>query len=188
MNVYDFDGTIYNGDSSIDFYLFCLKKNPKILKYVPKQLKATILYKIKKITKTEMKESFFAFLKDIDVKKSLKEFWKKKEQRIKEWYLTEKKDDDLIISASPEFLLAPICKNLGIKHLIASQVNSSTGKFEDENCKGEKKVECFNKEYKNTTINNFYSDSLSDEPLAKIANKAFFVTGNKIEDWPKHNN
>ena len=25
MNVYDFDGTIYNGDSTIDFYLYCIK-------------------------------------------------------------------------------------------------------------------------------------------------------------------
>ena len=24
--VYDFDGTIYNGDSSIDFFFFCLRK------------------------------------------------------------------------------------------------------------------------------------------------------------------
>ena len=28
---------------------------------------------------------------------------------------TDKKDDDIIISASPEFLLKPICERLGIK-------------------------------------------------------------------------
>ena len=27
MNVYDFDKTIYDGDSTLDFYLFSLKKN-----------------------------------------------------------------------------------------------------------------------------------------------------------------
>lgn len=26
MNVYDFDKTIYDGDSTIDFYLYCVKK------------------------------------------------------------------------------------------------------------------------------------------------------------------
>lgn len=31
MNVYDFDKTIYAGDSTIDFYLFCLKRQPAIL-------------------------------------------------------------------------------------------------------------------------------------------------------------
>ena len=30
MNVYDFDKTIYYGDSTADFYLFCLKRHKKI--------------------------------------------------------------------------------------------------------------------------------------------------------------
>ena len=24
VNIYDFDGTIYDGDSTLDFYMFCL--------------------------------------------------------------------------------------------------------------------------------------------------------------------
>ena len=47
MNVYDFDNTIYDGDSSIDFYLFCLKKNKKVIYLLPKQFLAFTLYKIK---------------------------------------------------------------------------------------------------------------------------------------------
>ena len=47
MDVYDFDGTIYDGDSSIDFYLFCLKKNIKLLRYIPGQVLYAILYKFK---------------------------------------------------------------------------------------------------------------------------------------------
>ena len=35
VNIYDFDGTIYDGDSSIDFYLFCLRKNVSIIKFLP---------------------------------------------------------------------------------------------------------------------------------------------------------
>ena len=58
MNVYDFDDTIYRGDSSVDFYIFCLRKNIKLLKYLPKQIKAVILYKLKKIDKNKMKEIF----------------------------------------------------------------------------------------------------------------------------------
>ena len=35
-------------------------------------------------------------------------------------------------------------------------------------------------------IDNFYSDSLSDTPMALCAEKAHFVTNNaqKVEDWP----
>ena len=47
LNVYDFDKTIYDGDSSIDFYLFCLKRKKSIILLLPKQVFAMILYKLK---------------------------------------------------------------------------------------------------------------------------------------------
>ena len=31
MNVYDFDDTIYAGDSTVDFFFYCLKKKPAIV-------------------------------------------------------------------------------------------------------------------------------------------------------------
>ena len=42
INGYDFDETIYDGDSSVDFYFFCLGKNKKVLKQLPDQLKGFI--------------------------------------------------------------------------------------------------------------------------------------------------
>lgn len=183
MNVYDFDGTIYNGDSSIDFYIFCLKKNLKIVRYIPKQIKAIALYKFNKINKTEMKQNFFVFVQGIDVNNYLKLFWKKNRHKIKKWYLDIKKGDDLIISASPEFLLRPICEKLEIKNLIASNVDINTGIFKSKNCKGKTKVDFYKKIYGDTKINCFYSDSLSDEPLAKISESAYLVNGNRIKEW-----
>ena len=35
MRVFDFDNTIYDGESVIDFYLFSLRRNPKVARYVP---------------------------------------------------------------------------------------------------------------------------------------------------------
>lgn len=94
MNVYDFDETIYNGDSTIDFYLYCLKSNIKLLKYLPKQIKSILLFKLKKIDRTEMKENFFCFLKDVDIEKSVESFWKQKEesQKIKNRLFNIKKN------------------------------------------------------------------------------------------------
>ena len=64
MNVYDFDGTIYDGDSSIDFYLFCIKRKPSILfRSIIKQLSGAILYAIKRIPKEKKKKKYFSFLK-----------------------------------------------------------------------------------------------------------------------------
>ena len=65
MNVYDFDKTIYDGDSTLDFYIFAVKKNLFLLKYLPKQFLGMILYYLKIINKEKYKESFFSFLKGI---------------------------------------------------------------------------------------------------------------------------
>ena len=56
-------------------------------------------------------------------------------------------DSDLIISASPEFLLKPICGILGIKHLIASKVSPVDGKYTGKNCHGKEKVRRFKQLY-----------------------------------------
>ena len=39
---YDFDGTIYDGDSSVDFYKFCFKKKKSISKYWIKMLEYSL--------------------------------------------------------------------------------------------------------------------------------------------------
>ena len=62
MNVYDFDKTIYNGDSTIEFYLYCVLKKPVILLCFPRQLWGAICYKLGFINKTQFKEIFYCFL------------------------------------------------------------------------------------------------------------------------------
>ena len=58
MNCYDFDKTIYNGDSTKDFYLFCLKRHKGIIKTFPGLIKAfTKFYVLKKGNKTDFKET-----------------------------------------------------------------------------------------------------------------------------------
>ena len=66
--------------------------------------------------------------------------------------------------------------------MIASLVDKTTGKLISKNCKGKEKVIRY-KENFNEKINEFYSDSYSDTPLAKISNKAYMVKKNKIYDW-----
>ena len=38
MNVYDFDNTIYDGETLVDFILYYVKTDPRIWKYIPKLL------------------------------------------------------------------------------------------------------------------------------------------------------
>ena len=63
-DLYDFDGTIYDGDSGVDLVLFAIKKKPKVIIYLLKSLKAVILYLLKLISKEEVKSSIFSFLKE----------------------------------------------------------------------------------------------------------------------------
>ena len=182
INVYDFDKTIYDGDSSIDFYLFCLKRKKTIILLLPKQVFAMILYKLKIKNKEYFKSQFFSFVKKIDkVDKTIEIFWKQKIVKIKSWYKSQSETTDVIISASPEFLLKPLEKKLKIK-VIASKVSKKTGEFLDKNCYGEEKVRRFNEEFNNKKIANFYSDSMSDLPLMKIAEHAYLVKKDSVEE------
>ena len=115
--------------------------------------------------------------------KDVKDFWKEYIGNIKPFYLEQKKDDDVIISASPEFLLKPVCKRLKIKNLMASKVDMHSGKYSGVNCHGKEKVKRFYEAFPDGKIDNFYSDSYSDSPLAEIAEKAFMVDGDKVEGW-----
>ena len=190
MNVYDFDGTIYDGDSSIDFYLFCIKRKPSILfRSIIKQLSGAILYAIKRIPKEKYKEKYFSFLKYVSTNDQLlNDFWSTKSKKIKKWYLNQKAKSDVIISASPEFLLKPICNRLGVS-LIASKVDPSTGRFARKNCHGQEKVKRFTELYPNETIEEFYTDSKVDLPLTELSTKVFFVKGEELilYETPKSN-
>jgi hypothetical protein len=56
MNVYDFDNTIYDGESALDFFWFCLKKKPTLLKVLPKVIRDIAKYKACKMSKDEFME------------------------------------------------------------------------------------------------------------------------------------
>ncbi len=183
MNVYDFDKTIYDGDSTVDFFFFSLKRNPVLWITSIWYIAAFPLYFLKIISKTRAKEHFYGFLKHIkNIDSEIDVFWNEHIDGIKKWYYEQQKKDDLVISASPEFIIKPACKRLGIESM-ASRVDAKTGKYTGENCHGKEKVRRFYEAYQNGVIEEFYSDSYSDTPLAEIAEKAFLVKGNNIKNW-----
>lgn len=183
MNVFDFDKTIYHSDSTRDFILWCFKKHPKTLLYLPLVGYAAVRYYTFHIgTKTEFKEKMYRFLKAIDGEKDVERFWKEKISGIKDFYHEIHRDDDVIISASPEFLLKPLEEKLYF-NVIASKVDIHTGKYDGLNCYHAEKVNRFRELYPDGQIEDFYSDSYSDEPLALLADKAYIVDGEKLIDW-----
>jgi phosphoserine phosphatase len=194
MNVYDFDGTIYAGDSSRDFYLYCIAHQPSLLRYFPRQARAIIGYLSSQISsvrkpsharpdKTSFKESFYSYLPHVrNLPGIVDRFWAGHKRKIYPWYYLQKQHDDVIISASARFLLEPICAELGVR-LIASDVNPSTGLCTRLNCGGSQKPSFFLEIFSANDIDSFYSDSDDDLPMAAIAPRAYKVRGGKVYDW-----
>lgn len=178
MNGYDFDKTIYKKDSSVEFYLFLLKRHPKLFYYFIYFVFNYFLYLIKVYNKIKAKEAMFKIVEKIeDIDNEVNEFWKNK--KLEQWYLNQKQDSDIIISASPFFLLQPICKKNNINNLIASDIDKKTGKFKGPNCYGIEKLNQIKKYPKFKKLNTFYSDSKSDTVMLEVFNEFFLVKNNK---------
>lgn len=185
MNVYDWDNTIYSGDSTADFVMWLYVHRPLTLVSLFRTAGCGILYGLHLQSKLTFKQNLyhmFVFVKDMD--QTADEFIDSHMNHVKDWYLEQQKEDDFIISASPEFTISRFCKKLGIKHIIASKVDMKTGKYVGLNCHGEEKVRRFKEETMNQDIEEFYSDSLSDTPLAKLAKRAYLVKNNERLVWP----
>ena len=102
---------------------------------------------------------------------------------VKDWYKEHQKEDDVVISASPEFLIQAFCRKVGIKTAMASPVDMHTGKYNGKNCHGEEKVVRYRAVFGDEKIDECYSDSRSDAPLAKLADRAYLVKGDERKEW-----
>ena len=176
MNTYDFDKTIHRGDSSLSFYFFCLLRRPHIALLWPLQLAAAALYKLRIWDKTQMKQVFYLYFRLLNAEKLAHRFWQKRgTSRIYGWYFETQREDDIIVSASPAFFLQPICKQLGIRHLLASVVDPTPGRYSGKNCTDEEKVLRLQAAFPTAEFNCCYYDSDSDLPMARLAKRRFRV-------------
>lgn len=185
--VYDFDGTIYDGVSSIDFLKFCIKKNKKVLFYLPKFFLFTLLYLLKIINVKTYKEKIFSYLRLFDdVNCLVDEFWKVHNKKINKFFLDDvsKKDNKIyVVSASLEFLLNGYLKQFSNVNLVATNYNLKTYKIDGENCCGKEKINKLNKCDKKIKIENFYSNSSHDIYLVQKAKHAYLVDRGNVEPW-----
>jgi phosphoserine phosphatase len=129
--------------------------------------------------------SYLTMIDDFDVQ--IEKFWDKYEKRISAWYLAQKRPDDLIISASPICVIEPIARRLGV-HFMATDYDREYGVFIDNLMYAKEKAR-YMADHGFPMIDNFYSDSLADTPLALMAEKAHLVTkrATTVVDWPDLN-
>lgn len=186
MNVYDFDGTIFPGDCSISFCFWCMNRHPRLwFTFFPKALKNLILRKQGKIAEYLMQRQFFSYLTLIDdFEEQIERYWDTNEKKIAAWYLAQKRPDDLIISASPDCIIEPIAKRLGV-NFMATEYDREYGVYLNNLMYAKEKAR-YIMDHGFPLIENFYSDSLADTPLALCAVKAHLVTNgaSTVVDWP----
>ena len=154
------------------------------MRALPTAMKMFVRYRKKQLGAKELKQQLFSFLREInDTEALVTSFWEENFSRIGGWYLKQKRDDDVIISASPAFLLEPVCKKLGVE-LIATEMDIRSGQINGVNCHDVEKPRRFYERHPGAKPEKFYSDSLSDSPMADISEKAYLVKKHRLSPWP----
>lgn len=164
-----------------------MKRQPRLwFTFFPKAVKNLILRKLGKMTEATMQREFFGYLTMVDdLDEQIERYWDKNEKRISSWYLAQKRPDDLIISASPNCIIEPIANRLGVRFM-ATDFDREYGVFLNK-MKYAKEKARYIIDQGFPMIENFYSDSLADTPLALLAEKAHLVTNkaSTVTDWPE---
>lgn len=186
MNIYDFDDTIYNGDTNRDILMYGFKKHPfLVLKALKKAKKLQKDYKRGVIEFERVKEAMLSFIFEIkNYPKFINDFVDSHMKNIKPWYLNRRTQNDIIISASYELWIMQFCKRLGIRYVIATKTDSE-GKIIGKNCKGAEKLKRLASVIPNAVIVSAYSDSSCDIPILEAARTAYVVEGDKLITYTK---
>lgn len=184
MRVLDFDNTVYDGESIVDFYLFSLKYNFKVIKFMPIVIISLVKYKLNRITYDKLMEIAEKYATSYvnsfeDIPKMVSIFWDKNIKKIKKWYKV--REDDVLLTASFDIIMDELCRRLKIKRCICSEFDLATKETKYLNF-GKNKKEIFLKQFgENTVIDEFYADHKADKPMFELSKKAFLVKGNKIK-------
>jgi len=179
MRVFDFDNTLYDGETMVDFFHFMVEKKEELKKYKSivnfflnlynhNMLPMNLVRKCIDKYKGELNYS----TKNLD--KYVDEFWELHRDKIMKDMIQKVKKDDVIITASLDFLLKPIIKDLPTKNIICTEVDIEHKKV-DCVCYKENKVKKYREKYKDIPIDELYTDSYADKPLMQISKKVYLI-------------
>jgi HAD superfamily hydrolase (TIGR01490 family) len=202
LAIFDVDYTLTKRETLVEFYLFMMVKNPRLLKYLPKSIFSSIFYVLKIHDASKVKKTFIRFIDGIeanDMKKIVKEFYEKRLSKIlyKDAIDTIKKMKAdgfkiYLISASAEFYLNELYKILEVDKVIGTRFAMENGLHRNEiigeNCKGDEKVKRLMEVLKKEKIevdfeeSYMFSDSLSDSPLFNLVGHPYLINYKKTHD------
>ncbi len=185
MKVFDFDNTLYNGESAVDLALFMIRKNKRIILWLPRIFWNLLKHKLCLVNKDSMEQTINEFLRVIlrdkrELFRQTRQFWKTHFHKLNRNVISRIGPDDIIISAGPDFLLRAINKKLGTPHLLCSEIDYERQRVVWLNFGGNK-VKRFRELYGDTAIDSFYTDSYNDKAMMDISEKVFLVRNGKIK-------
>jgi phosphatidylglycerophosphatase C len=186
---FDFDGTITNKDTFIEFIKFAKGKSSFAIGFAI-LAPVLIMYKLRLIKNWKAKEMvlsyFFSGIKEEAFKIICEDFCEKKlykllrTKALDEIQMHQKLERTVyIVSASPENWIEPWAKKMGI-NLIGTKLEvvdgKITGKLNGPNCYGLEKETRIKCEIDLSTYSEIwaYGDSIGDKELLALANKAFY--------------
>ena len=183
-DLYDYDGTICPGDTGSAFWLFCLVRRPYILVFLPFQLIGGLCYLLGVCDFLARRCSIHCYMRALNAEKLAERFAQKRVQKTFAYF--QKRDPDrpvVVCSASPDFLLRPICQKLGVARLVATDVDPKTGVVSGKVCKGKEKVRRLEKACADCTFENVYSDSLRhDVHILRLGKTAYRVINGEPQE------
>ncbi len=185
IKVFDFDNTIYHGESSIDFALFMIKHNKRILLFIPSLCWNAAMYKLCLASKEKLEkrinDAIKVIVRDKEELISLTgEFWRRNQQRLDRRMLRRISPDDLIITAGPFFLIDAVKHRLNTANLICSEVDWDKMEVSFFNF-GDNKVTRYRDLYGDRPIDCFYTDSYNDRSMMDISDRVFIVKDGRIK-------
>ncbi len=182
--LYDFDKTICSGDAGSGFWLFCLVRKPWLAVFLPVQAVGGVCYMLNIFPKIQRSLSIYCFLRVTDTEKMVKKFWDRREIKIFPFFNQRKRDlPTVVCTASPDFLIEPICKKLGVEKVVATRVNTETGKILSKPCKRHEKVVRLGEELPDCEFPEVYSDSMKDDIfILRLGEKAFHTVHGKATE------
>ncbi len=179
MKVFDFDNTIYKGESSVDFAFYMIRHNKRIIRYIPTILFSLAGYKLCLLKKEKLESiinDFFAGVLDGETSPEgfVKAFWEINADKLNPQMLRLITPDDIIISASPIFLFDGIREKLKTNHIVGTEVDLDQKKITWFNF-GDNKVNRYRELYGDRKIDAFYTDSYYDKNMMAISRDVYIV-------------
>jgi phosphoserine phosphatase len=185
IKVFDFDNTLYHGESSIDLAFYLIRRNKRILLYVPSILINLAKYKMCLVDREKAEQEINDFLKvavkdKYEAAEIVESFWAENSYRLDENMIKRVRKDDVIITAGPDMLIDGIKDKLGTDNIISSIIDPDKREMVYFNF-GENKAKRYKEVYGDTPIECFYTDSFNDKPLMKLANKVYIVEKGRLK-------